>query len=78
VDEAQLLALLDAAGVTPSPDLTRQEFGVILTHAKGGNPLMGPLLMARSDLAPLYKLRTAEGRPWRPSPAPTTELGPTT
>jgi hypothetical protein len=80
VDEAQLLALLDAAGVTPGPDLTRHEFGVILAHAKGGHPMMGPLLTARCELAPLYKLRTAEGRPWRPTPppAPTTEPGPTT
>jgi hypothetical protein len=70
VDEAQLLALLDAAGVTPGPDFTREDFGRILSQAKGGHPLLSPLLSVRSELAPIYKVRTAAGRPWRPCPQP--------
>ena len=67
VDEAQLLALLDAAGVTPGPDVSRADFGKALMQAKGSLALLAPLLAVRCDLAPLYRVKTSTGRPWRPS-----------
>ncbi len=71
VDEADFLALLDAAGLAPTPDYTRSDLGRLLGQAKQGHPLLSALLTVRSDLAPLYRVRTAAGRPWRPTLAST-------
>ena len=67
VDEGEFVALLGAAGVPPGADISKPDFGRLLAQAKGGQPLLAPLLAVRSELAPLYRVKNSAGRPWRPT-----------
>lgn len=68
VNTDDLTALAQEAGVVLASDLSAEAFGRLLYAAKQlGSPLLAPLLQARA-VTPIYRLRTADGRPWRPAP----------
>ncbi len=66
-----LAVLAQEAGVGLASDLTALDYGRLLNAAKQrGSPLLAPLLQARAT-TPIYRLRTPDGRVWRPIPATT-------
>lgn len=68
VDAEDLVYLSQEAGVGLASDISAEDYGRLLYAAKmHGSPLLAPLLQARAA-TPIYRLRTAEGRPWRPAP----------
>jgi hypothetical protein len=67
VDAEDLAALAQDAGGGFASDVSAEEFGRLVYAAKMlGSPLLVPLLQARAS-TPLYRFRTNDGRPWRPS-----------
>jgi hypothetical protein len=77
VDAEDLAILAQDAGGGFASDVSAQEYGRLVYHAKmTDSRLLVPLLQARAP-TPLYRFTTTNGRPWRPTHN-TTPMEPTT
>lgn len=66
VNAEDLAVLAQDAGGGFASDVSAEEYGRLVYTAKmKDSPLLVPLLQARAA-SPIYRLRTSDGRPWRP------------
>lgn len=74
VDEGAFRRLVIAAGADIAGDFTSQDMGRLIDEAKRGRSAMLESLLSVRANTTLYRVRTAEGRPWRLKPRPALTL----